>query len=168
VRHRPEPVDVSLIGFWVPVEVRYSDLDAQGHVNNATYFTYFEQARVQYFHALRVHALALQTEESGREPDPKAAGLPFVIASADCYYRRPISALAPVSVGVRAARVTHTSIEMVYAVCAAPGGEVHATGSTLTVSVDLLSLKPRALPAWARYALDAVSTEHTAHGTETS
>ena len=30
----------------IPIEVRFSDLDALGHVNNVTYFTYFEIARI--------------------------------------------------------------------------------------------------------------------------
>src|SRR3954453_11003094 len=29
--------------------IRFSDIDAFGHVNNATYLTYFEEARVQFF-----------------------------------------------------------------------------------------------------------------------
>ena len=35
--------------FTYPIEVRYGDLDPQGHLNNASYLTFFEQARVQYF-----------------------------------------------------------------------------------------------------------------------
>ncbi|NQX92858.1 MAG: acyl-CoA thioesterase [Flavobacteriales bacterium] len=30
-------------------EIRFADIDAMGHVNNATYLSYFEQARIQYF-----------------------------------------------------------------------------------------------------------------------
>src|SRR5215831_14945661 len=33
--------------YWKTVEVRWSDMDAQGHVNNAVYFTYLESARVE-------------------------------------------------------------------------------------------------------------------------
>ncbi len=32
----------------VPITVRFRDLDALGHVNNATYFTYLEQARIGF------------------------------------------------------------------------------------------------------------------------
>jgi acyl-CoA thioester hydrolase len=31
------------------VEIRFADIDAMGHVNNAVYFSYFEQARMAYF-----------------------------------------------------------------------------------------------------------------------
>jgi acyl-CoA thioester hydrolase len=31
------------------IQVRYKDVDKQGHVNNANHLTYFETARVEYF-----------------------------------------------------------------------------------------------------------------------
>ena len=34
------------------INVRYSDLDVMGHVNNSVYLTYFEMARVHYFGTL--------------------------------------------------------------------------------------------------------------------
>lgn len=34
-------------------EIRFVDMDAMGHVNNAVYFTYLEQARIDYFKTLR-------------------------------------------------------------------------------------------------------------------
>ena len=37
---------MSQFSFYHPVEVRYGDIDPQGHVNNAKHLTYFEQARV--------------------------------------------------------------------------------------------------------------------------
>jgi acyl-CoA thioester hydrolase len=41
----PEGKDV----FETTVEIRFADIDAMGHVNNAVYFSYFEQARMAYF-----------------------------------------------------------------------------------------------------------------------
>lgn len=34
------------------IKVRFSDLDAMQHVNNATYLTYLEEARIDYFNNL--------------------------------------------------------------------------------------------------------------------
>jgi acyl-CoA thioester hydrolase len=34
-------------------EIRFVDMDAMGHVNNSTYFTYLEQARIDFFRQLR-------------------------------------------------------------------------------------------------------------------
>jgi hypothetical protein len=38
--------------FYHPIEIRYGDLDPQGHVNNAAYLTYMEQARLKYYEHL--------------------------------------------------------------------------------------------------------------------
>lgn len=35
--------------FFSPIDIRFRDLDALAHVNNAVYMTYVEQARVRYF-----------------------------------------------------------------------------------------------------------------------
>jgi acyl-CoA thioester hydrolase len=41
-------------------EARWGDMDAFGHVNNASYFNYFQQARVDWLHSLGAeHALVL-------------------------------------------------------------------------------------------------------------
>ncbi len=157
-RGRDEPIDIARIAHWIGVEVRYSDLDVQGHVNNATFFTYFEQARVAYFAAMRAQFDAArsahgQTGDVTWTTNAATPDLPFVIAAASCAYKRPIAGLAPVSVGIYCAAITHAAIEMRYAICPAPGEPPYATGSTLTVSVDLATGRPRALPTWVRDAL---------------
>tara|TARA_R110002050_G_scaffold300621_3_gene471034 strand:- start:8508 stop:8921 length:414 start_codon:yes stop_codon:yes gene_type:complete len=38
--------------FFSPIDIRFRDLDALGHVNNVVYMTYVEQARVRYFDAV--------------------------------------------------------------------------------------------------------------------
>ncbi len=35
--------------FHYPIHIRWADLDALNHVNNAVYLSYFEQARIDYF-----------------------------------------------------------------------------------------------------------------------
>ena len=160
---------------WVPVAVRYSDLDPQGHVNNAVYFTYFEQGRLGYFDAMRRLARAAAGRTSPPAPLPQGEGssgvsgtralpiapgatddrleLPLVVSEASCVYRKPIASLAPVAVGVRAARIGHASIVLEYAICAAPDGTLYATGSTTIVCVEPVSVRTRGLPPWTVAAL---------------
>jgi acyl-CoA thioesterase FadM len=127
-------------------------------VNNATFFTYFEQGRVAFFAELRArrHTPSISGQDAAAHstiPGTEAPDLPFVIANASCVYLRPVATIAPVAVGVRAARITHAAIEMEYAVCDRPaGGLLYATGTTLTVSIDPLTGRPRPLPAWIRPA----------------
>ena len=42
-----DPVPVQM-----PIQIRWRDLDALGHVNNAVYLTYFELARLAYIRAV--------------------------------------------------------------------------------------------------------------------
>lgn len=41
--------DINLFKHKIKINVRFSDLDAMRHVNNATYLTYLEEARIEYF-----------------------------------------------------------------------------------------------------------------------
>ncbi|MFN4071655.1 MAG: acyl-CoA thioesterase, partial [Thermus caldifontis] len=59
----------------VPIQVRFRDLDALGHVNNAVYLTYFEVARAAYFQRLKEDWL-----EKGH----------FILARAEVDFLRPI------------------------------------------------------------------------------
>lgn len=40
------------IAYALDIDVRFRDLDALGHVNNAVYFTYFEEGRKHFFDEL--------------------------------------------------------------------------------------------------------------------
>jgi YbgC/YbaW family acyl-CoA thioester hydrolase len=54
------------------LEVRFRDCDAMGHVNNAVYLTYLEQARFAHWRAnglAATHSTALQPTPAAR-PSP--------------------------------------------------------------------------------------------------
>src|ERR1041384_2124229 len=56
------------------LSVRFRDCDSMGHVNHAVYFTYFEECRLTFWHALT------------GAPNPKTR---VIIARAECDYRLP-------------------------------------------------------------------------------
>jgi acyl-CoA thioester hydrolase len=166
------PPATSAFRFWVPVSVRYSDLDDQGHVNNAVFFTYFEQGRIGYFDAVRKlgreaaargetveHAAGSRAVQVAPGATDDRLELPLVVSEASCAYRRPIASLAPISVGVRTPRLARASLVIEYAVCAEPHGLLYATGSTTLVCVDVASGRPRALPAWTIAAVRRLEPE---------
>ena len=68
----PEPGPRHTLPMWV----RWSDVDAYGHVNNVKYFEYFQEARIQYL-------LSLPREDDGPWSN-------WVVAHTDVDYRRPI------------------------------------------------------------------------------
>ncbi len=59
-----------------PITVRYSDLDPQGHVNNAAYLTYMESARLGYY------------ERSGIWAPNAGKSTGFVVARVEIDYAR--------------------------------------------------------------------------------
>ena len=61
--------------FSTHIEVRFRDLDALGHVNNAVYLTYFEIARLHYWKKL-----------FGNDAFHRHS---FVVVRAECNYRSP-------------------------------------------------------------------------------
>ncbi|TBH21172.1 acyl-CoA thioesterase [Thermus thermamylovorans] len=119
----------------VPVQVRFRDLDALGHVNNAVYLTYFEVARSAYFARL--------------EPDWVAQGH-FLLARAEVDFRRPVHLEDRVEVGVRVVRLGRSSFDMEYLLLA--NGEEAARGRT--VQVWLEGGRPAPLPEAMRRRIE--------------
>ena len=63
--------------FTVPVEIRFKDLDALGHVNHAVFITYFEEGRKAFF--LKHFDVGESTEFN------------FIMAHVRCDYLKPIT-----------------------------------------------------------------------------
>ena len=72
--------------------LRWRDMDAFGHVNNAIYFTYFEQVRVDWLRGL----------DAGHE---------LVLANVSCTFFMPLTFPATIDVGLYAGRTGRSSLE---------------------------------------------------------
>lgn len=110
---------MSDLPFRVETEVRFRDLDAVGHVNNAVYATYCEQARVRFFEDV---------------VGVRSTDLSVVLASVELQYRRPIEGIGTVTVDLGVTEIGNASFTMAYEL--AYGGEVVATGESVQVVVD--------------------------------
>jgi acyl-CoA thioester hydrolase len=119
--------------FSTDVDVRYRDLDATGHLNNAVYTTYVEQARVAYFD--RVVGTTLGTG------DAALAGLSLT-------FERPVrDPLGTVTVTVRTTDVGKTSIDQTHRL--EHDGDRIATAEGTTVTLESETGEPRPVPrAW--------------------
>lgn len=124
-----------------PIEIRYNDTDALGHVNNAVYFSYFEAARGGYYTEVVGHPF-------GTGPD--AEKRTFVIAEAHISYRAPAFYGEPLSVAVRVGWVSRSafSLEYVVEVGDSPIGPARriADGSTVQVFYDFERGRPMRTP----------------------
>ncbi|XVH31972.1 acyl-CoA thioesterase [Haloferacaceae archaeon DSL9] len=116
--------------FTTEVPVRFRDLDTMGHVNNAVYATYLEQARVDYFRD--VIGEGLHEVNS-------------VLATLSIEYRRPVQLADSVTVSIAVPQLGKSSIPMEYEIRA--GGELAATAETVQVAVDPETERSRPIPA---------------------
>jgi len=125
-----------------PVEVRFVDTDAFGHVNNAVYLSYFEAARAGYYAA--VTGIPFGTGESAGERT-------FVIAEAHVVYRSPAFFGERLVVGCRFDWTGFSSFGIAYRIRAEESAlgpaRVVADGETVQVFYDLARGRPMKVPA---------------------
>ena len=115
--------------FFHPIIVRYGDLDPQGHVNNAAFVTYLEQARVNYIRHLELW-------------DGKSfLTIGFILARIELDYKAPILMTDAVEVGIRTSRLGNKSLDMEYLVREVGGGKTFGVGKTVQVAYDYQSGK---------------------------
>jgi acyl-CoA thioester hydrolase len=110
--------------FYHSIEVRYGDLDAQGHVNNARYFTYLEQARLHYLHHLGLWDLV----------DFQDIGV--ILAEVSCTFRQPIRLKDLIQVGVHVSQLGTKSLTMEHRIETVPEGKEMASGRSVLVAYD--------------------------------
>ncbi len=115
--------------FSTDVQVRFRDIDAMGHVNNAVYATYVQQARAEYFHRILDEGLdAVST----------------VLASLELSYERPILLGQSVSVEIDVPELGRSSLPMTYEVLV--DGERAASAESVQVFLDPETQEPFPIP----------------------
>ena len=121
--------------FYHPIEVRYGDLDPQGHVNNAKFLTYFEQARMAYW-----VKLGLFTK------DQSFMELGIILADVHISYRAPVFYGQNIKAGVHVARLGGKSMTWKQNIVDADTGRELANGEVIMVAYDYNEEKSIAIP----------------------
>ena len=121
--------------FYHPIEVRYGDLDPQGHVNNAKHLTYFEQARIAY-----KIKLGLFTK------DQSFVEIGVILADIHITYFEPIYYGQNIKVGVHAARLGNKSMTWEQNIVDDDTGKELAKGKVILVTYDYQNEKPVPIP----------------------
>jgi acyl-CoA thioester hydrolase len=121
--------------FYHPLEVRYGDLDPQGHVNNAKHLTYFEQARIQYLIELGLFSKDQSFMEIG-----------VILADVHITYFEPIYFGQDIKVGVRAAKFGTKSMTWEQNIVDADTGKELAKGEVVIVTYDYKEEKTIPIP----------------------
>ena len=112
------------------LDVRFRDCDALGHVNNAVYLTYLEQARIHHWRA------------AGVPSRPQGDGIPgIILARAEIDYRRPARYGDVLEIRRGVAAIGRTSFTYEYEIVS-EGGALVASARTVMVSYDYTLNRP--------------------------
>jgi acyl-CoA thioester hydrolase len=124
-------------------EIRFADIDVMGHVNNAIYLNYFEQARMYWFAAL-----------VGQEWDWHTNGI--LLARNEINYRIPVRLHDKLEIETWCNKIGNKSIELMYVVFVQNAGTrtIMADGLSVMVCFDYHQQKTIAVPDKWREALN--------------
>lgn len=135
--------------FFKSLEIRYGDLDPQGHVNNARYLTYLEQARVAYL----IH-LNLWDGQSFTD-------LGMILADVHITYRAPLLFGNQIQVGVHVTRLGGKSMTMEYVIEDSQTHQELAHAATVLVAYDYRQNQTIPLPdSWRQRITEFENLPH--------
>jgi acyl-CoA thioester hydrolase len=117
--------------FAVAIDVRFRDLDALGHVNNAVYLTYFETARMEFWRHVNDRV--------------DLSGMDMILARAEVDYRAPLVYGDRIEVGVRCVSVKRSSFVLAQAIVHRPSGRLVAEARKVLVHYDYRAGEKKAL-----------------------
>ena len=121
--------------FHHPIEIRYGDLDPQGHLNNAKYLTYFEQARIHYLIKLGLFNKGQSFMDVG-----------MIVADIHITFQTPACYADPIKIGVRTSKIGNKSMVLERCVMNADTGEMFAEGTVILVTFDYREHKTISVP----------------------
>lgn len=125
--------------FFSRLSTRWGDVDRVGHVNNAKYFTYDEQARTEYF-----------AERLAGTPEGDAASS-LILAHIACDFLAQLHHPAQIDHGLRISRIGRRSLGTEGAVFV--GGQCFARTSGVVVWFDYARQITVDVPDWVRHTL---------------
>jgi len=119
---------------WTELQVRFRDLDALSHVNNAVFNTYFEEARVQFIEEIPEFKKSFQS------------GFSFVLVHLELDYIKPILFKDTILIGSAVEEFGNSSIHGFQAIYSKKSQELKAVAKTTGVWFDLKKNRPARLP----------------------
>ena len=119
------------------IPIRWGDMDAMGHLNNTSYFRYFETARIDWFNTQHPFT---QADEEG-----------ILIINAFCTFHRQVEYPGNVRLKLYASDPGRSSFETWVTMSREEAPEViNASGGATTVWSNFKAQKSAPLPDWLR------------------
>lgn len=128
---------------FVPITTRWADNDVYGHVNNVTYYAYFDTAANRYL--IEAGGLDIHT------------GPVFgIVVESKCQYHAPVAFPEVIEAGVRVDRLGNRAVTYGIGIFREGEDAAAAHGHFVHVFVERESRRPVAIPDDIRTALEAI------------
>lgn len=128
-----------------PITTRWMDNDLYGHVNNVTYYSYFDSAVNRYL--IEAGGLSIHTDTV----------VGFVVSS-NCNYFSPIAYPEAIEAGLKVEKLGNRSVTYGVGIFQEGATEASAAGTFTHVFVDRETNSACAIPTSIRRALEALAT----------
>lgn len=127
------------------VSTRWMDNDVYGHVNNVTYYSYFDSTINRYL-----------IEQGGL--DIQSAKIVGYVVSSSCQFRSPVAYPDSISVGLRVSKLGNSSVTYELGIFRESEEEAAAYGQVVHVFVDRDQNCSVPIPAKIRHCLEEILT----------
>lgn len=119
--------------FKIQIHVRFRDIDGMGHVNNAVYFTYFEEGRTAFF------------QEITKRTDLSV--FPFILAHIGCDFLSPVKLNTQLSLEMWVKEIGNKSFGLGYSLVDVSDASItYAKGESVQVCFDYRENKSITVP----------------------
>jgi len=116
----------------LPVQIRFSDIDMLGHLNNNVYLIFMDQAKIQYFSAVR-----------GRQIT--ATDLCMVVVNINCDFVSPSFLDSSLEVWTQVTHIGEKSVKLEQRIIDSNTGETKCIGRTIMAGFDPETLQSAAV-----------------------
>lgn len=127
-----------------PIITRWMDNDIYGHVNNVTYYSYFDSVINRYL-----------IEEGGL--DIHNAPVVGFMVSSSCQFKKPVAYPDALEAGVRGARIGARSVTYEVGIFMENDAQAAAHGELVHVFVDRATQSSTPIPPGIREALERIT-----------
>lgn len=128
---------------FMALQTRWMDNDIYGHVNNVTYYSYFDTV---------VNSFLI--DEGGF--DPQSDTVIGVAVETMCSFKKPIAFPDPIDAGLRVGKLGNTSVRYEVGIFRENESEASASGHFVHVFVDRATNQPVSIPDSFRAAFERI------------
>ena len=132
---------ISEFKYHTDLQIRFSDVDVLGHVNNTVYLSYYDTGKAWFFSEIHERLIEWRKVET-------------VIANIDCCFISPIFFGEEVEVYTRCESISEKSFKLLQVIALKGSKEIKSACETVMVCFDPLSQNSIKMPDHWRMALE--------------